>query len=865
MTSHATERLRQEVETLRIRLEEAEETLRAIRAGEVEALVIESHEGPRVFALEGVNHSYRVLVEQMSEGAASINEAGMILYANNRLAAMLERPLERVMGSSLFEHIPPSHAPTVRALMQVDAQAEWRGEVPLLAAQGAEVPAHFSFSAAEQAGVRVFSLVITDLRSQKQFQEIVASERLARAVIEQATDAVVVCDAQGRIIRASSPAINLCASNPVLQLFDETFHVTLSPFDGHFGELQPFRDLGVAEASLRGGVARVATAVLRRAGGGFADVLISASPLRGSAGQVVGCVISMIDVSETKRTEQALAVLTRLYAVLSQVNEAIVRTRDEQSLYEDTCRIVADQGEYCLVWLGFAKHNAVVPSASAGPNAHYLDQIAVQVNGEFGMGPTGTCIRENRPVINDDFESNAQTAPWRDVALACGIRSSAGFPLRRRGVPVGALTLYSTRAGTFDAQHMKLLAALCDDISYAMDALDQDRRRTEAEQALKKSESSLREANARKSAFIATLSHELRNPLAPLQNSVYILERAHPEGDQAKRAKAIMSRQVSQLTRLIDDLLDVTRISSGKLRLQRMRFDLAQTIHRVAEDHRAAFVKAGIQFNTKTSVDSLWLQGDEQRIAQVVGNLLLNALKFTTPLGQVDLELTEDAPHSIAVIRVRDTGVGISADMLPQLFEAFSQSDESLDRSKGGLGLGLAIVKGLVQMHQGTVEARSAGRGLGAEFVVSLPSDQTPHVGKASRAPSVRPAARRILVIEDNEDTAATLKEVLEFNAQSVQVAHDGFEGLEKARVFNPDIVLCDIGLPGMNGYEVAEAFRSDEALRNMWLVAVTGYAQPEDLRRASAAGFDRHVRKPISLEEIDDLLSNMQPRCIGN
>ncbi len=252
------------------------------------------------------------------------------------------------------------------------------------------------------------------------------------------------------------------------------------------------------------------------------------------------------------------------------------------------------------------------------------------------------------------------------------------------------------------------------------------------------------------------------------------------------------------------------------------------------------------------------LNGDEARMAQVVGNLLANSRKFTPSGGTVLLEVEEDVPNDMAILRVRDTGAGISPTTLPKLFDPFFQADESLERSKGGLGLGLALVKGIVEMHGGLVEATSDGLGTGAEFVLRIPAELRELELQRVQKTSSRPPSRRILVIEDNVDAAESLRDALEFGGHQVQVAHEGVGGLNKAREFKPHVVLCDIGLPGMTGYDVARAFRGDPLLGSAHLVALTGYALPDDQRRAQEAGFDQHLAKPPRLEEIEELLANL-------
>ena len=378
----------------------------------------------------------------------------------------------------------------------------------------------------------------------------------------------------------------------------------------------------------------------------------------------------------------------------------------------------------------------------------------------------------------------------------------------------------------------------------------------------RKAEMALLEADRQKNQFLAVLSHELRNPLTPIKNSLFILGRAVPDGEQANRARAVIERQVSHLVRLVDDLLDVTRIVSGKLRLRRARFDLAQMLRRTADDHRAMFLDANIDFDVRADRQPVWMDGDETRMAQAVGNLLGNSVKFTEQGGRVLLALEVDAATGTAVIRVRDTGVGVHAELLARLFEPFVQDDSTLDRSKSGLGLGLALVKSVIELHGGTVAVQSEGPGAGAEFLMRVPIEQQPVVllGTAEHS-SDRSRPRRVLVIEDNVDAADSLKEALELGAHEVVVAYDGPEGIKKAQGFDADVVLCDIGLPEMSGYEVAKAFRTDERLRSTYLVALTGYTQAEDLQRATEAGFDAHLAKPPSFEKIEEVLRGLPVR----
>ncbi|HEY6101447.1 MAG TPA: ATP-binding protein, partial [Anaeromyxobacter sp.] len=371
-----------------------------------------------------------------------------------------------------------------------------------------------------------------------------------------------------------------------------------------------------------------------------------------------------------------------------------------------------------------------------------------------------------------------------------------------------------------------------------------------------RAEQALREADRRKDEFLAVLSHELRNPLAPIRSSLHVLEHAEDEAS-AGRAQRIIARQVGHLARLVDDLLDVTRIAKGKLQVERRPMDLRDLAQRTGEDHRGLFAPRGVAFEVSLPDQPLWVEGDPTRLAQVIGNLLQNAAKFTS--GGDSVRLSLEAADGSAVLRVRDSGVGIDPAMIPRLFEAFSQADTTLNRRLGGLGLGLALVKGLVATHGGTIDMSSGGKGTGAEVVVRLPLAAAP--ARPEAAPPAAAHPRRILVIEDNLDAAESLKLALEIEGNEVAVAHDGPQGIEQARQLKPEVVLCDIGLPDMDGYAVARALRSEPSLRDTVLVALTGYALPEDQRRATEAGFDAHLTKPATIDGVQRVIGSARPR----
>ena len=364
-------------------------------------------------------------------------------------------------------------------------------------------------------------------------------------------------------------------------------------------------------------------------------------------------------------------------------------------------------------------------------------------------------------------------------------------------------------------------------------------------------------ADESKNKFLAMLAHELRNPLAPLRNSVHLLRMHGGDAAMVAQVRDMMDRQVTHMGRLIDDLLDVSRITRGLVSLNKERLDLAELAQahggrppcpvRIERHHPHG---AGPEI-------PVWVHGDRTRLTQVLDNLLENGRKFTEKEGGIEVEVYADHAARRAMLRVRDTGIGVDPEMLPKLFDIFSQADRSLDRSRGGLGLGLALVKRLVQLHDGAVEARSAGLGKGAEFTISLPLELEPKA-LSQRSPGSHQAKKRIrvLVVEDNHDSAESLRMLLVTQGYEVTIAYSGTEGVEAAQRARPDVVVCDIGLPGMDGYAVAKAIRRDPATAGTRLIAVTGYGQDDDQARAMESGFDTHLVKPADPERLLSLLS---------
>ncbi|WP_434041031.1 MULTISPECIES: ATP-binding protein [Sorangium] len=512
-----------------------------------------------------------------------------------------------------------------------------------------------------------------------------------------------------------------------------------------------------------------------------------------------------------------------------------------------------------------------------------VDWVEVPVDSPV---PVAEAARLGAPVIVPTREE--RNARYPVLASVHGVEHGGAvvaFPLVVEARIVGSLGFCFPASRAFDADDHAFVLSIAQQCALAIErvrwhevAEQEIAHRRASEEALrarereltalvaelKQTQDALREADRRKDEFLAMLAHELRNPLAPLLNAVELLKIAGPATPVIDRARAIMDRQIGHMTRLVDDLLDISRISRGKIALSADRLDLVELARAAALDYRPLLDARGVRFELALPAEPVWIRADATRLTQAIGNLLQNANKFTDDRGSVRLSVVPDRGRGVVSVEVADTGIGIDPAILERIFEPFTQADRSLARSRGGLGLGLALVKGVVELHGGGVSAASAGVGRGAQIAITLPLADVaaPRAAEALR-PAVAAAtasrARRILIIEDNHDAADSLRMLLERRGHAVSVAHSGADGVAAARDAPPDVILCDIGLPGdMNGYGVAQALRSESATRATLMVALTGYGQDDDRRLAHAAGFDAHLTKPVTQAMLERLLAEL-------
>jgi PAS domain S-box-containing protein len=391
-------------------------------------------------------------------------------------------------------------------------------------------------------------------------------------------------------------------------------------------------------------------------------------------------------------------------------------------------------------------------------------------------------------------------------------------------------------------------------IGFAKIMQDRTVQRQQAE-ALRDKSAELEAASEQKDRFLAVLSHELRNPLAPIRSGIEVLQLAEQGSDMANRAIAAIDRQSRHLTHLVDDLLDLTRVAQGKIKLRPEPLELNALAHEVSADFADMFASAGISFTLSPAGSDVPVYGDRVRFAQILGNLLENAAKFTPRGGHVRLAV--ERMQDRALLCIADDGVGMSADTLAGLFQPFMQAQATVEKSRGGLGLGLALVEGLVRAQGGTITAASEGEGLGSVFEIRWPLDSDERRSPPAQRSAQKIESQRILIVEDNGDAAETLGNALALRGHVIELAHTGPEGVEKAISFRPDVVLCDLDLPGLDGYSVAARLRAEAGARCPRLIALSGHALPADAERAAEAGFDAHVAKPPSMRALEDLLAD--------
>jgi PAS domain S-box-containing protein len=585
--------------------------------------------------------------------------------------------------------------------------------------------------------------------------------------------------------------------------------------------------------------------------GGRLDISLTISPVRDGDGRIIGASKIARDITVRKRAEAALREQARL---LREVAAAGLTIHSAGSL-DSVLRVFAEEARRIL-----GAHRGVA-SLTVGDDCQQLTS-AVSTSGEhdrwresdvppFVASACAEVCRTNRPMRFTRAELEAHPA-WQQVR---GRRNEYPPPrgwiaaplLSRGGKNLGLIRISDKDYGDFSESDEAALVQLAHIASVAV-----ENARLYAE---------LREQDRRKDEFLALLAHELRNPLAPLRNGLQVIRLAGADATALAQARAMMERQLGHMVRLIDDLLDVSRISRNKMELRRSRVLLGDVLSSAVETARPAIEEAGHELTVSLPPEPTHLYADLTRLAQVFGNLLTNSAKYTPRGGHIWLSAERQGEG--VVVSVRDDGIGIPAEYLRSIFDMFSQVDRTIERSTGGLGIGLALVRGLVEMHGGSVTGESPGAGRGSTFTVRLPvlrerAEAAPE-SPAVEGPRADRPRRRILVVDDNRDSAASMAMMLRLTGNEVRTAHDGMEAVEVAGSFQPEVVLMDVGMPRLNGYEAARRVREQPWGRSVVIIALTGWGQEGDKLQSREAGCDGHLVKPVSLPDLEKLLAELE------
>ena len=584
--------------------------------------------------------------------------------------------------------------------------------------------------------------------------------------------------------------------------------------------------------------------------GRLIDISLCISPLRDTiTGEVIGASKVARDISERKRWAREQVAfeteLTNQLEDLERLQEMSVRlftTRDLQPILEEVLRTATSIEGTTLGVLSLVdpESGALIPGARLG----IPEEIMTAVESRPMGGATGLCHSERRRIVVVDILTDPRFEGFRDIAEKAGIRAIHSTPLiTRSGVSVGVLSTHFRDPHTPSARE-KHMADLC--ARQAVDFIENARLYAQ-----------LLDADRAKNEFLAVLAHELRNPLAPIVNATRILRLAPAGSETSEHALLIVDRQMRQMTRLIDDLLDVARITSDKLELRSEVLEVSEVMLMAVETSGPAINQRNLELVIDAPAESTMVHGDPVRLAQVVSNLLDNAAKFTAPRGRIRLSARREGAE--AVIAVEDTGIGIPPAMLPKIFDLFTQANLEHDATHRGLGIGLTLVKRLVALHGGSVSAISDGPDRGSRFEVRLPLSMAAVAEPVDRptvsAPAIGAIGRRVLVVEDNQDSAATMKTLLGLLGHHVRTVHDGRAALEAAEEFRPEVVLLDIGIPLLNGHEVARRIRKESWGEQMLLIATTGWSAPRDMELSRSAGFDHHLVKPVDPERLRGLI----------
>lgn len=787
-------------------------------------------------------------VEQSTRFLASIVESSddaIIGKDVNGIVTSWNRAAERMFGYSADEMIglpiavlaPPDRADEMPAILDRIRQGERIKHFDTVrrAKDGRLVPISLTISPIkdEDGNIIGASKIARDISERKSTEAALRDERARlHATLIGIGDAVIVADAQGNVTLTNPVAQSLTGwseeqaeGRPLHEVFrivnEATREAVESPVD------KVLREKTII------GLANHTTLIAKD--GTELPIDDSGAPIYDADGNIAAVVLVFRDISDRRQAEERLRLLWEAASVLLTSNEP------------DTmlCELFARIGPHLGLDIYF---NYLVSDAGDSLElvscAGVSDEIAAKIARlEFGKAICGTVALQRQPIVAIHIQQSDD--PNTQLVKSLGMQAYACMPLQVGDDLFGTLSFASRGRDEFDEKELSFMRTICQYVAVAYARLRLVQR--------------LREADRRKDQFLATLSHELRNPLAPIQTGLELMKMARQDATAIAEAQATVERQVKQMVRLVDDLLDVSRIASAKIVLQKEHVDMADIARNAVDAIRPLIDEQQQQLTVSIPKEPIYLNVDPIRVAQAVANLLSNASKYSDKAARISL--TAEQRDGEVIIGVRDDGIGIDAEQLPRVYEMFFQSKPSLERSQGGLGIGLSLVKGLVELHGGSIEAMSAGAGRGSEFRIRLPVDG-PVVFRSEEPTKDQDESRniprlRILVVDDNRDAANVLAKTLQLMGHDTHTTYDGVEGVHAAASLRPDVILLDIGLPKMNGYEAARHIRAQRWGKQMRLIAISGWGREEDKRRAIEAGFNHHLTKPINIDRLQTVLAS--------
>ena len=797
------------------------EALRAARA------TAEAH------AVEAADKEERLRVTLASIGDAVIatDSHGRVAFMNPvaealtgwRAAEASGRPLEEVFVIVHEETRRPVESPVVRVLRE-GTVVGLANHTALIARDGSERPIADSAAPIRDeagrvtGGVLVFRDVTEKARAEKQLrgraEELAVANSQLEAVFGSVSEGIVVFDLIGQVVLCNEAEARICGYPTAAEMMRDLAHFAevfeLSDAEGHAIPV----DRWPVSRVLRGeAVADWEAHGRRRDTGREWEFSFGGHPVTDADGRQVLAVIVTRDITDRKRAEREVQEAARkMRSVVDHVLDAII-TIDERGTIESFNPAAERLFGYERPEVVGLNVRMLMPEPYHGQHDGYIaNYLATGQAKVIGIG---------REVVGRRKDGST-------------------FPME-------------LAVGEFHLGGRRYFTGIVRDIT----------ERKQAERELRQRAEQLAEADRRKDEFLAMLGHELRNPLAPVRNALQLLKMPGLTEEEAREERAMIERQIEHLVRLVDDLLDVSRFMRGKIELARRVVDLAGVVARAVETAQPVLDAQGHGLTVSLPPEPLRLEAEPIRLSQVIGNLLTNAAKYTERSGRIWLEAVREGGE--VVLRVRDTGMGMPADLVPQVFDLFVQGERSLARSQGGLGIGLTLVRRLVELHGGSVSASSAGPGRGSEFTIRLPAlaaahrEGVPSTGhQGGQTPD---SPRRVLVVDDNEDAAQSLARLLTRWGHEVQTTYDGPSALEVALSQRPEVVLLDIGMPGMDGYEVARRLRAQREFEAIPLAAITGYGQEDDRRRSRQAGFDHHFTKPVDPGELRGFITSSRRR----